>query len=144
MPPILGLDVGRKFVGLAIARPPVNVAIPVSSLLRAGHEAEKAILDLIEREHVEKVVVGLPYDQAGNETAECENIRNFCRRLEKRTNAKFVFVDESYSTGDARSRLAEGRRRISEQKKRGALDAVAASVLLAAYLENEAKLEASH
>ena len=91
---ILGLDVGQKKVGVALVCPGTSVAVPVGSFERNAGKAEKEILKIIRRESIELIIAGLPLDESGRETPECERIRSFCRRIEKRGPVRFCYVDE--------------------------------------------------
>ena len=132
---ILGLDVGDVRVGVSIARGGRSPAIPLVAFNRAKGEAEDKILSLIRDEEITLLICGLPLSDSGNETPQCEKVRNFCRRLAKRADLEVVFVDEYASSAEARQKLfgTPGRRKYD--RKSGIIDAVSASIILQYYLD---------
>jgi putative Holliday junction resolvase len=135
MAAILGLDVGDKRVGTALVEAGLSFAIPHKTFERAGGAAEREILNMIEERGIELVVVGLPLDREDNPTTQSTKVRQFCRRLEKRSKAKFCFWDEAYSTEDAKQRLSELNQAESRLRKKGVMDKVAAAIMLQSYLD---------
>lgn len=136
MTTLLGLDLGEQRIGLAIAKAPLSVALPLAAITKTGSKAEGEILSLIEKEGVTKMIVGLPLNEEGTETCQSEKIRRFCRRLSKRKNIEIIFIDEYGSSLDAEERLshvAKGRR---HHRKSGVIDSIAAASILQSYLDS--------
>ncbi len=133
---ILGLDVGDVKVGVALARAGTGIAIPLASFERKASEAESKLLKIIREENIEIVVAGLPLDEDDKEGVQCEKIRNFCRRLEKRVSIELVFQDEYGTSDEAAAELRHIRGGRSSAKAKGALDAVAAAMILQQYLDD--------
>ena len=114
---IMSLDVGQVRVGVAI-RLAEGVAISgLGFFEREGGRAEREILALIKAHKVEVLVVGMPLDEQGTRTSQCEDVERFARRLERRSACRRVFVDEYASSAEAleglRSGLPSGRVRAS-------------------------------
>ena len=58
---VLGLDVGEKWIGVAISDETFTIATPLETIERTSNkEAYDKIHDLIEKYDVKKIVVGLP------------------------------------------------------------------------------------
>jgi len=102
---ILAIDVGTVRVGCASADTSVSIPFPVAVWERAQNRAEQALLSELAQRKAELLVVGLPLGPQGERTATCDSIIAFVRRLSKRTNVKIVYVDESFSSHDAETRL---------------------------------------
>jgi putative Holliday junction resolvase len=129
---ILGIDVGTKRVGTALADEQSPIAQPFRTFDRAKYKAEQAIIDLITARNIKTVVVGLPLSADGSKNPSCERVENFCRRLLKRVNFQLAYVDEYLSSEEAKQRL---NRRIG-RTNRGVIDSAAACIILQNYLDN--------
>ena len=129
---ILGIDVGSKRVGTALADEKSPVAHPFRTFERAKYKAEQAIIGLIEQRDIKTVVVGLPLGADGSKNPACEAVENFCRRLLKRVNFELAYVDEYLSSDEAKQRL---NKRIG-RTNRGVIDSAAACIILQNYLDS--------
>jgi putative Holliday junction resolvase len=76
----------------------------------------------------EEFVVGLPLDGEGNDTLRAKDARWLSAELTRRTGKASRLVDERYSTSAARRAIREMGGSI--EKRRGDVDALAATVLL--------------
>ncbi|HEX5797711.1 MAG TPA: Holliday junction resolvase RuvX [Candidatus Saccharimonadales bacterium] len=107
---ILALDVGDARVGVAIANPIARIPNPLT-ILANGPKIFHEIQALIREHDVRTVVIGLPRNMKGEETAQTEASRRFADKLEEYTDAELVFADESLSSKRAeedRSRRGRG------------------------------------
>lgn len=96
---------------------------------------EKLILEItkiIETEHIQGVVVGLPVGLDGKETLSTRQARNFIKHLKKQVDLPVNFVDESYSSYEAEDRLKS--RGMSSKKIKKVVDQMAAVEILNTYL----------
>lgn len=128
---ILALDVGDVRVGVAILDTAVAVPLAIGTFSRARGEAERLIIDLCSERSIAHILVGLPLSEDNRENPQCEKVRNFSRRLEKRINVQLEFIDEYLSSEEAMQRLREQGVRKPEV---GQIDAQAAVILLERYL----------
>ncbi|MCK4362973.1 MAG: Holliday junction resolvase RuvX [Dehalococcoidia bacterium] len=129
---ILGLDVGDKRIGVALANG--LLAIPLTVLDRAGEEADMEKLLALAREHgVERIVVGLPLLMNGNIGMQAEKVLAFSRALSEHVDIPVDTWDERLSTVSAERLLLDtGMKR---EKRKGKRDAMAAAIILQAYLD---------
>lgn len=136
----LGVDYGRKRVGLAISDPTGTLATPLETLTRrAGKRPPVAALSRVaEREGVDHLVVGLPLELDGQENDWCREVREFGDSLAARLDLPLTFIDERLSSVRAEQaiRSAGGSRAL--HKDRGRIDAAAAAVILQCFLDGEA------
>jgi len=135
---ILGLDLGSRRIGLALSDAELPIAFPEGVLQRRGLQADLQALDQLARERdVRAIVVGLPIHMSGRRGPEAEAARRFADALAEATGLPVSLQDERWTSLEARRSLAAtGRRRAREL---GEVDAVAASLLLRAWLERERK-----
>lgn len=94
---ILGLDVGEKRIGVAVASVIAKLPQPLD-MIPAGEHAVDQIKLLITKEEITLVVVGLPRNSQGQETAQSKITRNFVAELVKITEVPVVLADESLSS----------------------------------------------
>jgi putative Holliday junction resolvase len=137
---ILGIDAGDRRIGVAISDPDRSFALPLNSIPSDGNEIE-AIKRLAAAEEVSELVVGLPISLSGEETAQTAHVRDFASLLEARLQLPLHLWDERLSTHEAQTRTEDtsrvrGRRRSARRGPPLAdTDALAASIILQAYLD---------
>jgi putative Holliday junction resolvase len=148
---VLALDVGERRIGLAISDPDGRVAVPLETLKRRDEDADlRALADLVEREGVQVVVVGLPLSLDGSVGPQAERTQEFARRLAEAVARPVEMWDERLSTVAAERALSppvpsnrRGRRPSGTRERRRpparlqeARDALAATLVLQAYLDS--------
>ncbi|HLU30997.1 MAG TPA: Holliday junction resolvase RuvX [Acidimicrobiia bacterium] len=134
---VLAVDPGTVRVGLAISDPLGITAQPLDVI-----DAEKAVEEiarLCQELEVTEIVVGLPVTESGDEGASAEMARTLADDIAQATGREVTTLDERYTTRMAESLMIEaGTRR---RRRRGAVDKVAAAVLLRSYLDRRGPRE---
>ena len=129
---ILGLDVGEKRIGVALADE--LLAIPLTVIDRAGEEADmERVLALAEEHEVKRIVVGLPRSLDGSIGRQAERVLAFSRVLSESTDVPVDTWDERLSTVAAERLLSDAG--VKREKRRARRDAMAAAIILQAYLD---------
>ena len=131
---LMGLDVGEKRIGVAIANAAGLLAVPLAVLDRVEEEADlKAILDLAEEHDVEQIVVGLPRSMDGSIGKQAEVVLAFCKLLSQHADIPVDTWDERLSTVAAERLLSVAGAK--KRKKKAQRDALAAAIVLQGYLD---------
>ena len=135
---ILGVDVGRRRVGLAISDPSGTLARPLTTLSIAGETAVERVAQEIEKlksdaDGLDAVVVGRPARLDGSASEQTSEVASFVSRLRARITVPVHEEDERLSSREAESRLALRQR--DWRKRKARLDAAAAAVILQDYLD---------
>ncbi len=131
----LGLDVGERRIGVAISDPEGRLAVPLRVLERRGGDADaRAVAELARREGAGRIVVGLPVSLDGSLGPQARQTQAFAERLRAATDAEVVLYDERFSTVEADRHLRKMGMR--EREMRSRRDAVAAAIVLQAYLDS--------
>jgi putative Holliday junction resolvase len=139
---ILGVDDGRRRIGLAVGDPTGTLARPVETV--AGHDdpvaAAGEVAAAIRRleavdEPIGTIVVGLPLRLDGTPNDQTDHARALAAALARLTGLTVVLQDERLTSREAESRLALRERDWRARKKR--LDAAAAAVMLQEYLDGK-------
>lgn len=126
---LIGLDVGEKRIGVAVADTGVRIAVPFETVEVDGNEIA-AINEILINENAEILVIGYPRNQQGEATAQTDYVEKFSKRLQD-SGTKIVFQDESLTSVHAEQRLIDQKKPYSKAD----IDAHAASIILQDYLE---------
>ena len=133
----LGIDYGMRRIGIALSDATGTLATPLTTLKRRPGKRPPVtrILDLAQRHRVLRMVVGLPLNVDGCEDSWTVEVRAFGRRLEDRSGLRVHFVDESYSSVEAESRIRSIGLRRKKREDKGRIDAGAAAIILQDWLD---------
>ena len=126
---VLALDYGSARTGVAVSDPTGTLARPLEVVENASAPAGlRHLADLVEREGVERIVVGLPVTLRGERGAQAEETEAFVSALRGVTEVPIESFDERFTT------------KLAEAQPSEAPDAVAAAHLLSTYLEWQSAL----
>jgi putative Holliday junction resolvase len=131
---VLGVDIGDRWIGVALSDPQGILASPLTIIDRHDVLSDiEAILGLIESNEVGRIIIGLPISMDGSLGEQAQKVTALADQLKGRTQIPIEFRDERLSTVSAR-RLMQGR---GKGRKTGRDDAIAAAVVLQAYLDED-------
>ena len=130
----LAIDYGTKHTGLAICDSGETIASPLT-VIEGQKELLKKIAEVVETERVEAVVLGLPLNMTGSESAQTRLVFKFAEQLKDYLHIPVHFQDERLSSFGAEEKLTSAK--FTRGKKRKRLDAVAAAEILEAFLEQK-------
>ncbi len=130
---ILGIDYGSVRIGLALSDPLRIIAKPYKVVINTGEPSFTEILDIIKKEHVGELVIGLPLHPDGAESEKTREVRAFAEKLAKDLAIPWSFWNETYTTVEANAELK--KMKINSRDSKKYIDMVAASVILKDYLE---------
>ena len=131
----LCIDYGQKRTGLAICDAGEMIASPLKVLTVAQSELIACIADIINREKVEAVVLGLPLNMDGTAGHQVRRVQKFAAQMKEYIDIPIHFQDERLSSFDAEGKLAGIE--LTRKKKKKRLDAVAAASILQSFLEQK-------
>jgi putative holliday junction resolvase len=135
---VAGIDYGRRRIGIAICDAQRILASPLCVRQTSGDTAADAAYfrRLVADESIVGFVVGLPIHADGSDSRMSVEVERFGGWLAETTARPVVFHDERYSSIEATGMMAG--RGLSRGKKKARTDAVAAQIVLAAWLESRA------
>ena len=132
----MGLDVGERRIGMAIADELGMIASPAGVVQRGEGDLQR-ILDTARAQGAGVIVIGLPMGLSGREGPQAATVRAFAETLASASDdsLEIVFWDERLtSTMAERALEAQGRKK---NRRSGEIDAMAAAFILQGYLDAE-------
>ena len=129
----LGLDIGKKRIGIAISRSPLAGNYE-TLYCKTWTKDISHIAEIVSKENIDEIVVGLPLNMDGTEGEMAEYVKKFCGMLKSKILAKIIYVDERLTSISADHIMHDAGER--KTKKKGLIDQVAASLILQSYLDN--------
>jgi len=132
---ILGIDYGKKRIGIAVTDELEIIASPLKVILNDSFVFEK-IKSICEEYKVKKIVLGFPFSEKYNEAM--LEVTEFSKKLrEKINNIEVHFQNEEFSTVQSEyflKSLGQNPKKIKES-----IDKYAAQKILADYLKENKK-----
>jgi putative holliday junction resolvase len=143
---ILGIDWGRKYIGIALSDDSRTMAFPYEVVARAG--IEKYLIDVYAKQPFATIVIGLPRELDGTDSEYAQSIREDGQKLiealkqaHAESQISLVFLDERFTSSHVlggqdkklhqhRMSRNEGFAKTGERK-----DAQAAALILQRHLD---------
>ena len=145
MPRVLGIDYGERRIGIALSDPLGMIAQPLPTVTRRrGKRPPVAeIAGIAKEREATSIVVGLPLDEHGEESAWTAEVRAFGEKLAERTSLPLHFVDERMTSARAERAIRESGMSRSQRERKDLVDATAAVIILQTHLDNLSRANAS-
>lgn len=133
---ILAIDYGRKRTGIAVSDAMQIIASGLTTV--PTHELLDFITGYVQKEPVERILVGLP-KQMNNEASESmKYIEPFVRSLKKRLpEIPVEFVDERFTSVLAHRTMLEAGLKKKDRQNKALVDEISATIILQTYLESK-------
>jgi len=133
---IVGVDVGTRRVGLAVSDPLRLFAQTEGTY--APDEALDVLRTMKRDEGIDRIVVGWPLTEAGEEGEATEMVEAYVERIGEALGAvEVVRRDERYTSERAKELLRRAGVSQPGRYDKGRVDAAAAAVILQGYLDAE-------
>ncbi len=135
---ILGLDVGDKRIGIAVSDLLGMMAQPMYTLTRKStKDAINEIFEIIIKEDIKQVVVGLPKNMDSTEGIQAKRTRDFSQLLLEKTNSniEIIYCDERLTSKMAKQSLSHIK--LAKAKEKKLIDTAAAVHILQSYLDSK-------
>ncbi|MEJ1930641.1 Holliday junction resolvase RuvX [Nostoc sp. NIES-2111] len=130
----LGLDVGRKRVGVAGCDRTGLIATGITTVERTSFERDvQQIQDIVNERQVEVLIVGLPYSMDGSIGFQARQVQKFATRLAKALQLPVEYVDERLTSFQAEQMLIAEN--LSPSRNKGLIDRKAAALILQQWLD---------
>ncbi|WP_421659058.1 Holliday junction resolvase RuvX [Leptothermofonsia sp. ETS-13] len=130
----LGLDVGRKRIGVAGCDRTGLIATGLTTIERKSFDYVLTQLQqLVEQRQVEVLVVGLPYSMDGSLGTQARYVQKFARAIAQALQLPLEYTDERLTSFQAEQMLQAEK--ISPSRHKDLIDRKAASLILQQWLD---------
>lgn len=131
---ILGIDYGRRRIGLALSDPSQTLASTLKTIQRHSTSSAVDEIGAVIKEHgIVAVVVGMPYHLNGTMGRTGEEVLRFLAEMARVCQLPVVSWDERWTTVSANKALLEAGK--SPSKNRQRIDQIAAAFMLQSFLD---------
>jgi putative Holliday junction resolvase len=131
---LLGLDVGTKTIGLAIADATLSIATPLETIGRSKFTKDaEELFKVVDGRQVGALVLGLPFNMDGSEGPRCQSVRQFATNLMAKRAIDLAFWDERLSTAAVTRTLLDAD--ASRKRRSEVVDKMAAAYILQGALD---------
>jgi putative Holliday junction resolvase len=132
MNPILGIDLGKARIGLAISDELQLLAHPLQTISATANVPAR-IAEIVRQRKIDKVVVGMPRRMSGGLGEAAKSALDFADKLRAVLPCEVLMWDERLTTAAAHRELRSAGK--STRATRQYVDQVAAQIILQGYLD---------
>ena len=131
---LLGLDIGKKTIGLAMSDRGLKIASPFKIIYRTKFTVDATtLLKIVDAESIGGLVLGWPVNMDGSTGPRCDSVRDFAHALLKFREVPITFQDERMSTKAVESAMVAAD--LTRAKRAVRRDALAACWILQSALD---------
>ena len=131
---LFGLDLGEKTIGLALCDVRLTVATTFDTMAKRKFSLDaETLIDLINKQNVGGLVIGLPLNMNGTEGPSAQSARAFACNFDAKHPMPILFWDERLSTAAVTRTLIEAD--VSRAKRKEVVDKMAAAFILQGVLD---------
>ena len=136
MAKVLGIDYGEKRVGVAISD---SLQIIASSLTTIEtKQFFLFLIELLQKEDIDRFVVGEPRNLDGTATDSTEMIEKFIEKLSIRyPNIPIKRIDERFTSKIAKQIILDAGTKKSKRRDKALVDKVSAAIILQSHLDSK-------
>ncbi len=132
---ILSVDYGRKRTGLAVTDPLQIIAGGLATV--STSELFDYLKKYIEREQVERIVIGEPRQPNGEPSENLQRVQQFVNRWRKAVpEVPIELYDERFTSVLAHQAMLQGGLRKKARQDKALVDEISATILLQDYMES--------
>ena len=132
---LLSIDYGRKRCGIAVTDVLQIVATGLTTV--ATHTLVDFVKNYVEKEKVDRIVVGLPTTMRGEQSESMKYIVPGINRLRKELpEMDIVFFDERFTSVLAHKSMLESGMKKSGRRDKAVVDEISATIILNDYLQS--------
>lgn len=131
---IIGIDYGRKRIGVAASDPLRIFASPLETVQSA--KIIEYLKNYSEQESIVRFVVGYPVNMNGKPSEAASDVDVFLKQLEKAFPGIPVSLeDERFTSVLAHRAMIDGGMKASERRDKASVDKISAAIILQGYLD---------
>lgn len=127
---VLGIDLGKKRIGVALGDTANKIAVGLPTLDNNSETLTK-LQEIISRENIQKLIIGLPKTMSGQNGAQVNYTRKWGDHISEVLSIAVEYIDERLSSKMARDGLAAMGGTITKED----IDQAAAVLILQSFLD---------
>ena len=132
----IGIDYGKKRIGIAISDPLKIIAYPYQTIDRkVTPDYISEIKKIIEQKDIDSIVVGYPLTLSGNESQQTKVTLEFIDELKNKLEISIFKCDERLTSKEAEYYLRQ--KNLKPSKNKDKIDQLAASIILRQFLSSQ-------
>ena len=133
---IIGIDYGRKRIGVAVSDPLRIFASALDTVPSA--KIIEYLKNYSQNETIERIVIGYPLNMNGAPSEAARDIDAFLPLLKKKfPEIPVTLEDERFTSVLAHRAMIEGGMKKSDRRDKNSVDKVSAAIILQTYLDKE-------
>lgn len=132
---LIGIDYGKKRVGIAVTDPGQMIASGLTTV--GSHEVLEFLKTYMVNEEVDKFIVGEP-KQMNNEPSEsAEFVNAFVTGLKRKfPDIPVIMVDERFTSKMAKRAMIDGGMKKKQRQNKAMVDSISAALILQSFMES--------
>jgi putative holliday junction resolvase len=131
---VMGIDVGKKRIGLAVTDPLRIFATGLATV--PANEVFKYLSGYAENEKIDAFVVGMPVQMNNKPSESVSFVMPFIKRLEKLfPGIPVITMDERFTSKMAKQAMIEGGMHKNARRDKATADRISAVIILQSYLD---------
>ena len=131
---LIGIDYGRKRVGLAVSDPLGIFASALETVQTA--KIIEYLRNYSEKENVSAFVVGMPQNMNGAPSEAAKDVKAFLVQLEKAFPGVPIHLeDERFTSVLAHRAMIDGGMKASDRRDKESVDKISAAIILQSYMD---------
>jgi len=135
---ILGIDYGRKRVGVAVSDPLGIFASPVETV--PGAKIIDYLKNYAQKETIVRFVVGYPMNMNNKPSEAAADVDIFLRNLAKAfPQIPVTLEDERFTSVLAHRAMIDGGMKAKDRRDKASVDKISAAIILQSYLDRNGK-----
>ena len=132
---IISIDYGKKRTGLAVTDPLQLIAGGLATV--STHELFDYLCSYVEREPVERIVIGEPRQPNGQPSENLARVQQFVNRWRKaQPQIPIEYYDERFTSVLAHQAMVEGGLRRKARQDKALVDEISATIILQDYMRS--------
>ena len=128
----LGIDYGKKRIGLAITDDNKIISSPLDTVSTV--DIFNFLDDFSQREDIELIVIGMPKRLDNSDNLISKEIHVFSKKITKKFQIPIHFVDERYTSKIASTIIINSHLKKMKRRDKKIVDKVSAALILETYL----------
>lgn len=137
---ILGIDHGRKRIGLAVTDPLKMFASPLTTIRTT--DFNNFLKEYLLTEEIDAFVIGYPLTMNNQPSESVTYINPFIRKLKKEFPDKDInLVDERFTSQMALNTMIEGGVKKKDRQDKSMIDKISASIILQSFLDKQSSIK---